>query len=435
MSKMPDIELIEDYFDRLWPICRSITGNGLRQSYKILQELIPLELEEIPSGTKCFDWTVPKEWNIKEAYIITPGGDKICDLAVCNLHVVNYSVPVNMEITYDELCAHLHYIKSFPEAIPYITSYYKESWGFCLSYNQFMTLPKEGVYKVVINSELKDGHLTYGHLLLKGKSEKEILLSSYLCHPSMANNELSGPLVLSFLYTLIKSLPERKYSYRFVLAPETIGVIAYLSKYGLDMKSRTEAGYVITCCGDSGDFVYKSTKSENLLTDRVARHILAKSNKSHKVISFSVGGSDERQYCSPGFNLPVGSITRSMYKKYKEYHTSLDNKNFISFKSLQETIEVYYSIIEAIELNAFYKGEILYCEPQLGRRNLYPHSCNPEDQVDQLHRILHLLSYADGELDLLNIAEKRNENILLYKDVVETLLSKKLIFKVYRQNQ
>ncbi len=402
---------LETYFDRLFPICRSITGNGLRQSFEILQEIIPLQLTEVPTGTKCFDWEIPKEWNIEDAYIITPDGKKICDFKKNNLHVLNYSTPIEQEISFEELDKHLFYIKEMPNAIPYVTSYYKENWGFCISYDEYKTLPKNGTYKVVIKSSLEKGSLTYGDLILKGESDKEVLFSTYLCHPSMANNELSGPLCLAFLYKKIVELKKRKYTCRFVIAPETIGVIAYLAKYGMYMKDKTVAGYVMTCCGDAGNFVYKMSKQETSLADIAAKHILKHQNIPYTIIPFAVGGSDERQYCSPGFNMPVGSLTRSMYQQYKEYHTSLDDKSFISFEAMQKTIETYFDFVRALELNDVYKNTIPYCEPQLGKRGLYPHSVNPTINRKIFHDRMHLLSFTDGKTDLIEIANKKNISI------------------------
>ncbi|MFN5183944.1 MAG: DUF4910 domain-containing protein [Bacteroidota bacterium] len=423
---MSELE-IEKYFDRLWPICRSITGNGLRESLKILQELIPLNLTEIPSGAKVFDWEIPQEWNIKDAYLLTPNGKKICDFKVNNLHLVNYSIPVNMEIEYENLLPHLHYIENLPDAIPYITSYYKRTWGFCLTYNDFKSLPKSGTYRVVIDSSLNNGSLTYGDILLEGESEKEILFSTYLCHPSMANNELSGPLVLSLLYKRISQIKNRKYSYRFVVAPETIGIIAYLFKHGMQLKENLSAGYVITCCGDKGDFTYKRSKRGNSLADKIAEHVLSYSGRKFNSENFSVGGSDERQYCSSGFNLPVGSLTRSMYQRYKEYHTSLDNKSFINFSSILESVDMYESFFRALELNALYESEILFCEPNLGKRDLYPNVVNPLADRKKIHNLLHFLSYADGKIDLLEIAEKRGVSIFDFAEIVQTCISKDLI--------
>ena len=307
---------IEQYFDRLWPICRSISGNGLRASFQILQELIPLKLHEYPTGQQVFDWEIPKEWNIEDAYIITPDGNKICDFKQNNLHIVNYSIPFEGELTWDELNKHFFTLEAQPDAIPYITSYYKETWGFCIAWNEWQSLPKEGLYKVVIKSKLEPGAITVGSLVLPGETQQEILLSTYLCHPSMANNELSGPLCMAFLYRALAAIPNRRFTYRFVVAPETIGVIAYLSDHGEHMKKNTVGGYVMTCCGDDAPFVFKQSKNPNGFLEKCTAHALHLSQVEHSTIPFAVGGSDERQYCSPGFNLPVGSITRSMYHRY-----------------------------------------------------------------------------------------------------------------------
>ena len=409
---------LEQYFDRLWPICRSITGNGLRQSLEILQEIIPLEITEVPTGTKVFDWSIPKEWNIRDAYIITPSGNKIADFSVNNLHVLNYSTPIDMELDYDALAEHIHTVPEIPDAIPYITSYYKENWGFCLSHNEWTSLPKEGKYKVKIDSELRHGSLSYGECVLKGDTEKEILFSTYLCHPSMANNELSGPLAAAFLYRKIAAMPKRKFTYRFLFAPETIGVIAFLAEHGVKLKSHIHAGYVLTCCGDSGNFTYKRSKKRTSVGDRAAEHVLRTSGGEHKVIEFAVGGSDERQYCSPGFNMPVGSLMRTPYQRYREYHTSLDNKNFISFDALEETVNTYFDIVKVLELNEVYINKIPYCEPQLGKYGLYPSSVNPVFDRESTHRLLHFLSFADGEHDLLDIADLRKDSALLYEKII-----------------
>jgi len=411
---------LEKYFDRLWPICRSITGNGLRESFKILQEIIPLELEEIPTGTQVFDWEIPKEWNISDAYIITPEGKTICDLKENNLHVINYSSPVNQELSFDELKQHLVYREDLPEAIPYATSYYKDHWGFCISYKQFKELSPNGKYKVVIDSTLKPGSLTYGHLVLKGKTDREVLFSSYLCHPSMANNELSGPLALAGIYKRLVALPERRFTYRFILAPETIGVIAYLHKYGKHLQKSLEAGYVLTCCADNGKFTYKRSKRENTLADRVALRVLKASGSPFDNIPFAIGGSDERQYCSPGFDLPVGSLMRTPYQKYPEYHTSFDNRDYISFEKLNETIGMLYKFVVSAESGAYYVNTMSYCEPQLGKRGLYPTTGGTWGDVQIVHKMLHILAYADGKTDLEDIAAKKG---LKEEDLAEAVLN------------
>ncbi|MEY3398308.1 MAG: hypothetical protein RL220_902 [Bacteroidota bacterium] len=417
---------LESYFDRLWPICRSITGEGLRSSFRILQEIIPLNLTEVPSGTGVFDWEVPKEWNIRDAWIRRPDGLKIAEFKVNNLHVVNYSVPVHAKLSLSELKPHLHTIPDKPGLIPYITSYYREAWGFCISHDEWLTLP-EGEYEVYIDSDLEPGSMTIGDLVLPGESTREILFSSYLCHPSMANNELSGPLALAFLYRLIASIPHRHYTYRFVLAPETIGVIAYLAEHGELMKSRIEAGYVMTCCGDRGNLTYKRSKIGNTLADSMAEHILNHSGDAYSVRNFSVGGSDERQYCSPGFNMPVGSLMRSVYHEFPEYHTSADNRNFISFEHLERTIEMYYRIVSALELNGRYLNKVQFGEPMLGKRGLYPSSVTPELNRRKILLMMHFLTYADGSATLLETAEKMGAGILEFQEVVENCLKAGLV--------
>lgn len=421
---------MESYFDRLWPICRSITGDGLRESLGIISELAPLQITEVPTGTEVFDWVIPKEWNIRDAYILTPEGKKICDFKVNNLHVVNYSVPVDQEIGFDELEKRLWYIEEMPDAIPYITSYYKETWGFCLSYNEFKALTREGIYRVVIDSSLEAGSLSYGEAVLPGETEGEVLFSTYLCHPSMANNELSGPLVQAFLYRKIAALKNRKYTYRFLFAPETIGVIAYLHKNGQHLKEKLAAGYVLTCCGDDGSFVYKRSKRGNTIADRAAEHVLKFQDVPFETNPFSVGGSDERQYCSPGFNLPVGSLTRSMYQRYKEYHTSLDNKDFISFEAMEKTIETYFNFVRVLELNDLYLNTVPYCEPQMGKRGLYPSSVNPVESRELIHNRMHLLNCADGETDLITIADLKGISVLKYETEIDLFKSAGLIKKV-----
>jgi aminopeptidase-like protein len=418
---------LEKYFDRLWPICRSITGNGLRESLQIISEICPLDITEVNTGSKVFDWVVPKEWNISDAYIICPDGKKICDFKKNNLHVVNYSTPIDTELSFEELRSHLHTIEEMPDAIPYITSYYKETWGFCISYQELQTLSKEGKYKVVIQSTLEPGSLSYGQAVIEGDTQEEIFFSTYLCHPSMANNELSGPLVAAFLYLQIASLPRRKYTYRFLFAPETVGVIAFLAEQGQELKEKIQAGYVLTCCGDPGVFHYKRSKHNTSLADRVAEHILKHTEKEYRVLNFSVGGSDERQYCSPGFNMPVGSLMRTPYQRFREYHTSLDNKDFTSFKALEETVMKYFEVVKLIELNQKYVNQISYCEPQLGKRGLYPSSVDPLFNREELHRMLHFLSFADGEHDLIQIAELRNESALLYAGIIDNCRQADLI--------
>jgi len=420
-------QILEDYFDRLWPICRSITGNGLRESLGIIQELIPLNLYETPTGAQAFDWTIPKEWNIRDAFIRTPDGRKVADFKVNNLHVVNYSTPIHQTMEWEELHPHLHTLPAQPDAIPYITSYYNDAWGFCLSQDTYNALPREGRYEVYVDSTLQPGSLTHGDLILKGKTDKEVVFSTYLCHPSMANNELSGPLVTALLYQKIAEIPQRKYTYRFVFAPETIGIINYLSMHGSCMKECTVAGYVVTCVGDDGTFTYKRSKRKTSLADRAAEHVLFHQDEPYRIIDFAVGGSDERQYCSPGFNLPIGSLTRSMYHEYDFYHSSLDNKDFISFEAMERTIDTYFKIVETIEINDLYINRNPFCEPKLGKRNLYYEFGGNPQRNDVIPRILHLLSFSDGETDLIEIASIRNEFVQDYRTPIDLLTEANLL--------
>lgn len=418
---------LKKYFDRLWPICRSITGDGLRESLKIISELAPLEITEVSSGTKVLDWTIPEEWNIEDAWIETPSGERICEFKKNNLHVLNYSIPIDKVLSYEELEPHLHSIPSMPEAIPYLTSYYSEKWGFCIDHNSKEKLSKEGQYRAVIKSKKEAGSLTYGEAVLKGSSDREILFSTYLCHPSMAINELSGPLVTAFLYQEISKIPNRKYTYRFLFAPETIGVIAYLEREGKHLMEKLDAGYVITCVGHEGKFTYKRSKRKNSLADRAAEHVLKHSPFEVESMNFKIGGSDERQYCSPGFNLPVGSVMRTMYKEYPEYHTSLDNESILSYKGLRETVEMYRDIVQCLELNEKYKNTIAFGEPQLGKRGLYPSTNELEQDKEHLYKLLHFLAYADGEHDLIEIAEEYGTISSAFEEVIAKCRDKDLV--------
>jgi aminopeptidase-like protein len=395
---------IEEYFDKLWPLNRSITGKDFRRSLEILDSIIPTEKIKFNTGEKVLDWTIPPEWNVKDAYILTPSGEKIADFKTNNLHLMGYSTPVNERMNLEELRNHIFTLPEQPDAIPYVTSYYKRQWGFCLPHVVFEKL-EEGEYTVMIDSELIDGILVNGEALIQGKSEKEIFFSSYLCHPSMANNELSGPLVLAFLYReLKKQQANLNYTYRFVIIPETIGAVAYLSKKGNLMKQSTIAGYQITCIGDSGEFTYKRSRQHNSLADRAAEQFM-KENDQKKIIDFNPAiGSDERQWCSPGFNLPVGSLMRTMYSIYPEYHTSLDNKSIMDFIGMQKAVEAYLDIIKNIEQNYLYVSNAPYGEPQLGPRGLFRAISGKDREEDEL-AMWWLLNYADGKHDLLAIAQ------------------------------
>jgi aminopeptidase-like protein len=424
---------IESYFDHLWPILRSITGEGVRQTHDVLSELIRLERTEIPSGTQVFDWTIPKEWKVNEAYILDPNGKRVLDVKENNLHLLNYSIPFRGVLSRTELDKNLYSLPDKPTAIPYITSYYSPRWGFCLSQQQRDALP-DGDYQVVVDTKLFDGSLTLSEAILPGETKDEVLISTYTCHPSLASNELSGPLVAAFLYKELAKLESRRLTYRFIFLPETIGAITYLHLRGEYLKQHLIAGYVITCIGDTGDFTYKRSRQSNListlaLVDRAAEHVLKHSKKSHKILDFSPLGSDERQYCSPGFNLPVGSLMRSMYGTYPEYHTSLDNKSLISFEAMAEAVGMYLSVMKVLELNRTYKNLFPHGEPQLGKRGLY--ETLGRNTIPELSSaVFWLLNYADGEHDLLWIAEKSGYSGELLDKAAKACLEANIIEEV-----
>jgi aminopeptidase-like protein len=418
---------IEHYFDRLWPICRSITGDGLRESFKILKEIIPLELHEVESGKEVLDWTVPEEWNIRDAYILTPAGEKIADFKKNNLHVVNYSTPVDRGINFEELEHRLHYKEELPDAVPYITTYYKKRWGFCVDYNTYKKLPREGTYRVKIDSSLEKGSLTYGDLVLPGETDDEILFSSYLCHPSMANNELSGPLTLAFLYRELAKMENRKYSYRFVIAPETIGAICYLHQNKDELMANVRAGFLFTCCGDNGNLTYKSTRDENSITNRVVHHILENSRQEYSVLPFDPIGSDERQYASPGFNFQIGVIMRTPFSQFPEYHTSLDNKDLMNFDKMSELIKTVCDFVKAFEINSDYENQVKFGEPFLGKRDLFEDQNTNRSPSEAIKLRLRLLNFLDGTRDLLSVCDRYGYSILEIESEINQLLKHGLI--------
>ena len=417
---------LEAYFDRLWPLNRSLTGDGNRQSLDILSEILPLQSYEVPSGTPCFDWEIPPEWNVREAYILDQNGHEVVNFQRNNLHLLGYSTPVDRELSFEELRPHLHTIPEQPELIPYRTSYYQSTWGFCLSHRQLESLDLNGRYRVVIDAELNDeGSLTYADLVLPGRSKQEILFSTYICHPSMANNELSGPLVTAFLgRELMKR--ELQWTYRFVFVPETIGPIYYLSKHGEHLKEQLRAGYVVTTVGDAGDFTYKRSRRGDAEADRAAELVLAQTEDNYLVEDFFPIGSDERQYCSPGFNLPVGSLMRTRYYNYPEYHTSGDNKDLISFEALAASVEKYLQVVEVLEHNGRYRSLLPYGEPQLGKRGLYPPVGAP-NRPQQVEAMMWVLNLADGEHSLLDMAERSGKHYQTLITVIRRLLEKGVI--------
>ncbi len=413
--------------EKIFPICRSITGNGVRLTLEYLkEEFADMKIYEVPTGTQVFDWNVPKEWNIREAYIENSKGEKIIDFKDNNLHVMGYSLPIDCDMTLEELKKIIYTQPDQPDWIPYVTSYYKERSGFCMSENQKNAL-QEDVYHCVINSELREGSLTYGEVLLKGDTEKEILLSTYICHPSMANNEVSGPVVTIELAKWLASLEKRKYTYRIIFIPETIGAITYLSRHLDIMKKNTIAGFVLSCVGDNRIYSMVETRYGNTLTDKLLKNVLRYHYPNYKLYDFMHRGSDERQYNAPGVDLPVCAVCRSKYGEYPEYHTSADDLSLISEEGLQGTFELMKKCIRALEYNCYYKVNCL-CEPQLGKRGLYP-TISQKGSYDAIVDMRNLLAYADGKNDLIDISNQINCSIDMLIPIIDKLEENGLIEK------
>lgn len=425
-NKMKIEEKIYLLAKNLWPINRSITGEGVRETLSKIKEVIPeLKIFEIKSGTKVFDWTVPKEWKINDAYIITPKGKKICSFKKNNLHLVGYSIPVHEKISLSELQKYLHSLPDQPSAIPYVTSYYKKRWGFCITQKQRDQL-KKGQYEVFIDSELINGSLTYGELIIKGKLKKEVFLSTYICHPSMANNELSGPSVATYIAKWLLDKSNRRLTYRIVFVPETIGSIAYLSKNKKKLISRVIAGFNINCVGDDRDYSYLPSRNGETLSDLAAKHVLKNITTSFKSYKWTDRGSDERQYCSPGIDLPIASIMRTKYGEYPEYHTSLDNlKNVVTINGLKGGYEAIKCALETIENNKYPKIKI-FCEPQLSKRGLYP-DLSSKKSHGKMKLLMNLITYSDGKKSLLEIAEILEVPVWSLYPLVETLVKNNLL--------
>ena len=439
-----------ELMEELYPICRSITGNGVRKTLKILKKKIPLKIIEVPTGSKVFDWKIPLEWNIKDAYVKNLQGKRIIDFKKSNIHLLNYSVPINKKITQKELKLHLHTLPDKPDSIPFVTSYYKKNWGFSVAHNQLKSF-NDDYYDVKIDSSLKPGSLTYGEFLKKGKISDEILISTYVCHPSLCNDNLSGVVVSTMLANFLSKI-DTYFSYRFIFVPETIGTITWLSKNQKNL-SKIKGGLVITCVGDNGNFTYKKTKHGNSTIDKIVNDVFKQSKRKTKTKDFFPYGSDERQFCSPGINLDVGVFMRTPYYEFKEYHTADDNLKFVSKTALKDSLSMLLKIISAIEITKDIKQHSkikkinrkksdIYlnlkskCEPQLGKRNLYRNISksrlvgkgNSQDLIEI--SILWILNYSDGNYSLNDISKISGLPIKLLKHSSQLLLKKSLLKKL-----
>ena len=400
----PISEQMYRWVSELFPYNRSLTGTGVRKTLEYIKDLLPkLEIFEVPSGTNAFDWTVPKEWTINDAWIADLSGNKLIDFKNNNLHVMGYATPIDRIVTRDELEVHLYSLADQPDAIPYITSYYKENYGFCLTQTQRDSLG-DGPFHIFIDSRLFNGNMTYAELFIPGETQDEIFFSTYVCHPSMANNELSGPVVATALAKHIQSLEVRRYSYRFLFTVENIGATYYVSKNLTRMQSNIKAGWVLTCMGDNRTYSYVPSRVGNSLTDSISRRVLQDLGEEFKEYSWLDGGSDERRYNSPGVELPIGSLMRSMYGEYPEYHTSLDNLEVVSPAGLNGGLIMLQNAVRILETNFHLRINTL-CEPQLGKRGLYPNTSTKSSGAE-VRNLMNVISFLDGNLDLLEIAEK-----------------------------
>lgn len=407
-----------------YPICRSITGDGVRETLRRIGQNIPLSVHEVASGTPVFDWTVPKEWNIRDAYIKDSSGKRVVDFERSNLHVVNYSVPVHRTMSLEELKPHLHTLPEHPDWIPYRASYYNESWGFCLSHRQCAELAA-GEYEVCVDSSLEDGHLTYGECYLPGETSDEVLFSSHVCHPSLGNDNLSG---VSLAVFLAKSLQSRshRYSYRFLFAPATIGPITWLASNEPDT-SRIKHGLILACVGDLGKTTYKKSRRGDAEVDRAVAHVLKHSGGDHEIHEFSPWGYDERQFCSPGFNLPIGCLMRTLNGRFPEYHTSADNLEFVRPESLDDSYRKCLSILDVLENNRAYLNQNPKREPRLGKRGLYA-GLGSKAQVEGYElALLWVLNFSDGDHTLLDIAEKSGLEFSTVRQAADALCQHHLL--------
>ncbi|MBI4022236.1 MAG: DUF4910 domain-containing protein [Candidatus Andersenbacteria bacterium] len=390
--------------ERLYPLCRSITGEGVRETLRILSEYVPLSVHEVASGTGAFDWTVPEEWTLRSAYIKNERGEVVVDVRHSNLYLMGYSEPMRATLRLAELKEHLHTLPDHPDWIPYRTSYYQRAWGFCLAHRQLSAWPNEK-YEVVIDSELKAGSLTYGELYLAGEVQDEVLFSTYVCHPSLCNDNLSGVALTTFLAQQLARWPRRRYSYRFLFVPETIGALVWLGRNEARLPL-IRHGLVVTCVGDRGQMTYKRSRQGAAEIDRAVAKVLDDSGQPHRIVDFFPAGSDERQYCSPGFDLPVGSLMRTPYGEFPEYHTSADNLEFVSAEHLADSLARYLEVVEVLEKNRVYVNQVGKGEPQLGRRGLYDSSPGVRRELAPRMALLWVLNLSDGRHSLLDIAER-----------------------------
>lgn len=411
------------FASELYPICRSITGEGIRSTLAMINRHIPLQTTGVPSGTAVFDWVVPKEWSIRDAYIKAPSGERVVDFRKSNLHVLNFSIPVHATMPLSELKPHLFTIPEKPDWIPYRTSYYKENWGFCLSHNQMLVLA-DGNYEVCIDSTLEEGQLNYGECYLPGRSDDEVLISCHACHPSLADDNLSGLSVATFLARFLAGR-DLRYSYRFLFIPGTIGAITWLAR-NPEASARIRHGLVLTCIGDEGPFHYKKSRRGDAQIDRAAAHVLSHYGESSQILEFEPYGYDERQYCSPGFNLPVGCLMRNVWGTFPEYHTSADNLEFIKPLQLAESLRACVAILDVLEQNRRYRSLSPYCEPQLGRRNLYS-STGGTSIGSEVNARLWVLNLSDGQHSLLDIAERSHMPFSAISEAADVLYESGLL--------
>jgi len=398
-------EQIYELAAEIFPICRSITGNGVRETLWRLKQHVDIEVHEVPTGTQVFDWAIPREWNIRDAFVKNARGDRVIDIRRSNLHVLNYSAPIHAEMPLQELRQHLFTLPDQPDLIPYRTSYYREAWGFCLSHNQLLQLP-DGNYEVCIDSSLEDGYLTYGEFLCRGELEEEVLLTAHTCHPSLANDNCSGIATLTYLAKHL-SAAKTRYSYRFLFAPGTIGAITWLAR-NEDKAARIKHGLVLSCIGDGGGPTYKKSRKGDALIDRAVSHVLRHTASAPNIIDFSPYGYDERQYCSPGFDLPVGLFQRSQFGRFPEYHTSADDLSFIRPQHLASSYGMIVAVLDILERNCLVASANPKCEPQLGRRGLYNAVGGHKHTPDHTMALLWVMNLADDRHSLLDMAERAN---------------------------